>query len=343
MSTMLNGRLSHNSLTVCQSQNVLPVDWEVLLPAGPARAHHVGSVIDNVFYIHGGVTKYGEITPSNKLFRLELSNMIWNEVREPGSPALSHHACVALDNRYMVLIGGWDGLKRTSAICAFDTQDQKWLSLQDKGFPEGAGLSSHAVSVLTNKDILVVGREGCLKTKTNRKHGTAYLLSGSVEKGTFTYNKISDNTGSRSGHTCNAVDGVMYIIGGRVDELLECHDGYTSVEPIGTLNSNFSAISKYLQPLTRLPNGRKNHVTIGGKNSFIIHGGVTFDGRSRTAVDDMFLIITKPEFGIYKIGKSSVCRAAHVCVNMGDRVIFHGGVGWKNVVYGDCYELKCAV
>lgn len=318
----------------------LPLDWEVLLPAGPAVAHHVGCIIGNTFYIHGGVTKHRSILPTNKLYKLDLTSLIWNEVRVDGSPALSHHACVSLADRYLVLVGGWDGQKRLSKVFIFDTVDEVWKYPIDTGFAEGAGLSSHAVTLLKTGDILVVGREGCLRTV--EKHGNAYLLSPDMESLEFTYTKISEDTVSRSGHTVNAVDNFAYILGGRGDDFVEYHSGFGSVEPIGELNSKFISIfqEQNLKPLTRIPNGRKNHITFCGKGCVIIHGGETFDGRSKTAVGDMFLMITKPLLTFYKIGTSPVARASHVCVNTGDRVIIHGGVAWKNVIYGDCYELK---
>lgn len=269
--------------------------------------------------------------------------MIWNEVRVAGSPALSHHACVTLNDRYMVLIGGWNGHGRTPAISIFDTEDKKWLFPSVYGFPEGAGLSSHAATVLETGDIFIVGREGCLRTV--EKHGNVFLLSGSVKKGEFIYSKISDSTVSRSGHTINTIDRAAYIIGGRDDDFIEFCNGYTSTAPIGNLNSIFVDLFKQLplKPLRGSPKGRRNHVTISGKGCLLIHGGETFDGKSRHPVGEMYLMTNKPELKFYKIGTSHVARAGHVCVSTGDRIIFHGGVAWKNVIYGDCYELKVQV
>ena len=319
----------------------LPLAWEVLLPAGPALAHHVGCIINNTFYIHGGVTSHRSIIPSNKLYKLDLNGLIWNEIRVEGSPALSHHACVTMDNRYFVLIGGWDGQKRLSRVFIFDTVESVWKYPVDDGFAEGAGLSSHAVCLLENRDILVVGREGCLRTV--EKHGNAYILKSDLRKMMFSYTKISDDNISRSGHTINTIDNCAYILGGRNDDFIEqLQTGFKSKEPIGELNSQFkSALSELnLKPLTRLPKGRRNHVAFRGKGCLVIHGGETFDGRSRTAVGEMYVMVAKPKVTFYKIGNSPVPRASHVCVNTGNRIIFHGGIAWKNVIYGDCYELK---
>jgi len=318
----------------------LCLDWEVLLPAGPALANHVGCVVGNTFYVHGGITKHCSIVPSNKMYRLDLNTMIWNEVRVRDSPFLSHHACVVLDDRYIVLIGGWDGQKRVSQVCVFDTVEQNWSFPKDSGFAEGAGLSSHAVSMLDSGDILVIGREGCLRTV--EKFGNIYILTPNLEKMEFTYMKVADDSVSRSGHTVSVVDGSVYILGGRGDDFLEAHSGFSSTQPLGALSSTFTHIIKpeYREPMSRLPIGRKHHVAVVGKSCVLTHGGETFNGRSKTAVSDMLLMTVKPEPTFYKLGPSSVARASHVCVSVGDRILIHGGVGWRNVVYGDCHELK---
>ncbi|KAL4217714.1 Kelch domain-containing protein 9 [Mactra antiquata] len=318
----------------------LPLDWEILLPAGPALTQHAGCILNNKFYIHGGITKHRSKIPCDKLYCLDLSTLIWNEVRVDGAPALSHHACVTLENRYMVLIGGWNGHGRVSKIFVFDTFDNVWIFPKDSGFAEGAGLSSHTAMVLNNGDILVVGREGCLRTV--EKHGNAYILRGSVQKGEFVYTKIFDDIVSRSGHTMNAIGKSVYIIGGRNDDFIEQHPGFSSCSQSEKSNYEFiNALRHYkLVPLVRYPSGRRHHVTIGGKGCLLIHGGETFDGKSRHSVNDMYLMITKPEVTFFNLGTSSVSRSGHVCVCNGDRTIFHGGVAWRNVVYGDCYELK---
>lgn len=319
---------------------LLPIDWEVLLPAGPALANHAGCIVGNTFYVHGGVTRHRSIVPSNKLYELNLDTLIWNEVRVEGSPHLSHHACVSIDDRFMVLIGGWDGQSRLSSVHVFDTKCRAWFNPVDVGFPEEAGLSSHAALLLDTGNILVVGREGCKRTV--EKHGNAYLLRPDLEKMVFQYTKLSTDSISRSGHTLNTLDNIAFILGGRTDDFIEFHKGFTSKEPLGALNSNFINVLRknFLLPLTRHPHGRKHHISIVGKDCIVMHGGEVFNGKSRTPVADMLLMIAKPEPSFYKIGNSAVARAAHVCVNIGDRVIFHGGVGWNNVIYGDCYELK---
>lgn len=324
--------------TASTSGDKLPLDWELLCAEGPVLTNHVGCVVGNSIYVHGGVTKYQSTHPSDKLYKMDLTSATWTEVKDTGSPSLSHHACVVLENRYMTLIGGWDGRQRVTKIYAYDTQEKRWLVMNDSGFPEGAGLSSHAATVLSSGKILIIGREGSLRLQ--RKHGNVYELTGSVLRGEFKYKKMTNATSSRSGHTVNCVGNIVYIIGGRDDQMIEFHSGYSSGEHVGNLTSKFADIVQSCKPMTKPPNGRKNHVTFTGTGCMIIHGGETFDGRSREPVGEMFLVITKPHLSYYKIGNSSVGRASHVCINTGDRVIIHGGIAGKNVVHGETFELK---
>ena len=316
----------------------LHLDWEVLSPAGPALAMHVGCILGNSLYIHGGITKAGSNSPSDKLYQFDLSGQIWNEVREAGSPALSHHACVALHDRYMVLIGGWNGRQRATTVFVFDTQEKRWMFPRDHGMPDGVGLSSHTATLLSSGEILVIGREGSLRLQ--RKHGNVYMLTGDIDKGVFRYSEYTTGTASRSGHTSTCVGNNIYIIGGRDDRLIEIHAGFSSPKKCGAVESKFTEIAKLLTSMTKPPNGRKNHIVVPGHGALLLHGGETFDGRSREPVGEMYLLVTKPHIAWYKLGNSKVCRANHVCCSDGERVLFHGGIAGRGIVYGDTYELR---
>ena len=316
----------------------LHLDWEVLSPAGPALAMHVGCILGNSLYIHGGITKAGSSAPSDKLYQFDLSGQIWREVRAAGSPALSHHACVTLYDRYMVLIGGWNGKQRTTKVYIFDSKDQRWMFPSDHGMPEGVGLSSHTATLLSNGAILVIGREGSLRLQ--RKHGNVYMLTGNIDKGEFRYTEYTTGTASRSGHTSTCVGNNIYIIGGRDDRLVEIHSGFSSQDKHGAVTSKFKEIAKLLTSMTKPPGGRKNQIIVPGPDAMLMHGGETFDGRSREPVGEMFLMVTKPHLSWYKLGTSKVCRASHVCCSDGERVLFHGGIAGRGIVYGDTYELK---
>lgn len=317
----------------------LLADWEIFCPIGPSLAFHVGACIGQFLYVHGGRIERNSIEASNKLHCLNFDTMIWNEVRVPGSPALSHHACVTIGDRYLLLIGGWDGKARTSKVFVFDTLECKWLYPSAEGFPSDAGLSSHTATLLNNGKVLILGREGPLRMQPDDKiHGNAYMLTGSIESGKFAYSEYSRATESRSGHTTNFIGPRLYVLGGRNDQLLEVHSGYRSGSPDNEkVTELFKKIIKRLKPMEKMPGGRKHHIALESSGAILIHGGETFDGRSKIGkpVGDMFIMTDKPSINFYKIGESKVGRSGHICcVTKDENILIHGGFGHK-IIHGD--------
>lgn len=113
------------------------------------------------------------------------------------------------------------------------------------GFPEDGGLSSHTATPLSSGEILILGREGSLRMQ--RRHGSGYLLSGSVESGKFTYREYTQETASRSGHTSNIIGNVLYVVGGRDNNLIEMHQGFKSPKsPLPVTNPITTAVDNSL-------------------------------------------------------------------------------------------------
>ncbi|XP_062620735.1 kelch domain-containing protein 9-like [Saccostrea cucullata] len=314
------------------------IDWEKTAITGPVLGFHAGCTVGNNFYIHGGVETMDSKTPSNRLYQLSCSERTWTELSFPGSPFLSHHAAVELNDRFIILIGGWNGKSRSSKVYVFDIEKQQWTEPRVTGFPEDGGLSSHTATVLSTGKILILGREGSLRMQ--RRHGSMYLLLGSVESGKFTYRELSQATASRSGHTANIIGNVLYIVGGRDSNLIEIHAGFKSLKSPAPVTNQITTILDNLPSASKTPGGRKNHVSVDSPEAILIHGGETFDGKSREPVGEMFIFATKPSHTFYKVGVSEVKRAGHVCGVVGDNIILHGGFGGKKQVYGDTFFLR---
>lgn len=294
------------------------------------------SLSGNSFYIHGGVEKKDSKIPSNKFYCMDPS-MQWTEITVPGSPALSHHAAVALNNKYVILVGGWTGKTRTSSVYIFDTEKRLWTFPTVTGFPEGGGLSSHTATHMDNGIILVLGREGGLRTQ--RRHGSGFLLHCQPEEKKCTYSEYTQATASRSGHTANIAASTLFIVGGRDNNLLEFQSGFKSSISDAGATEKILQVAQKLKALDKHPAGRKNHVTITGKGALLIHGGETFDGKNKEPVGDMYVITTKP-ITIFNVGRSLINRAGHVSGTVGDQIVLHGGIGKGNIIYGDTHKLS---
>lgn len=101
-----------------------------------------------------------------------------------------------------------------------------------------------------------------------------------------------------------------------------------------------AAKCKRLCGLYKMPCGRKNHIAVPGPGVLFVHGGETFDGRSRDPVGEMLLLLFSPAPEFFTLGESRLGRAGHVCCTTDDAVIMHGGLGTKSQVFGDAYQLK---
>lgn len=110
-------------------------------------AFHAGAFLNDRLYCHGGISQYQSTKPLSGLYEFSLLNGgHWKRLAD--GPALSHHAAVAVDDRYLLLVGGWTGHVRTSNVHLFDTLSGTWSHPADSGFPGGAGLSSHTVTAI---------------------------------------------------------------------------------------------------------------------------------------------------------------------------------------------------
>ena len=224
----------------------------------------------------------------------------------------------------------------------FDTQENVWITCSTSGFPEGAGLSSHTANMLTNGDILIVGREGSLRIQ--RRTGEAFMLRGRLPRTDYKWSEVPMVVNSRSGHTANILGQTLVVIGGRNDKPFELHNGfkgaYSGAKQSNEVISRVWGICKQMKPMAKPPGGRKNHISVEGSGGVLIHGGETFDGRTRVPVGEMFLLALKPHLQWYKLGDSGLGRAGHVTCCSTGKVVIHAGKSGKATVHGDSYELQ---
>ena len=80
----------------------------------------------------------------------------------------------------LILVGGWNGRKRSNSVHAFNLTDQKWICVKEwaggRGrVPPPVGLSGHTATVINDRLICILGREGGIKTQ--RRFGDLFLLN----------------------------------------------------------------------------------------------------------------------------------------------------------------------
>lgn len=177
---------------------------------------------------------------------------------------------------------------------------------------------------------LVVGREGGLRTQ--RRHGSAFLLSGAPGKPRFLYESSALGTASRSGHTTLWADNTtLCVVGGRDDKLIELNrlkGCGMAARATAVARLQEAAKAGQLSKMSKTPGGRKNHACVGsGAGALLVFGGETFDGRSRGPVGTLLLICVHNELAFFEAGESAVKRAGAVCVVQpsSGKTFLHGG------------------
>ncbi|PAA90622.1 hypothetical protein BOX15_Mlig016903g2, partial [Macrostomum lignano] len=342
----------------------LHLTWRSIGSAGgPRVAEHTGQVIGGCLYTHGGVSQYRGQSPVNQLHRCQLDSGVWTDLTTPESPALSGHASLTVANRYLLLLGGWDGRQRTSGLSCYDTAECRWIcvGLQPGNFPRGAGLSGHTATavataanaggrrksvgggdVRTGSDnfaALLIGREGSLRTQ--RRSGNAFLLSGRASRpATSEYAEPGIVVGSRSGHATvgDSSGGRLVVTGGRADQLTEVH-AFRGVKPSPICHAAASFAAAVLdsksipcRPSDPRRNGRRGHSAFAaGGRRILLYGGETFTGRHKGPTSHFVLLDGVAAFDCGQASQDAAVAGAVACVCPAT------GVAWlQGGVLSDC-------
>ena len=179
------------------------------------------------------------------------------------------------------------------------------------------------------------------------------MLRGDLSGMRYTAHPISVD--SRSGHSAHRIGSSLFVIGGRNDKLVERHGNFRSSETDTGGSVVFGKLMECadkLKPMSKVPGGRKHHVGFGlmgtggsGNGVVFVHGGETFDGRTREPVGEMYLMkVSSSGIAWYNLGVSPVGRAGHTCSVFREKIFIHGGIGGKSgAVHGEtyCLEFPC--
>ncbi|MEE6525400.1 hypothetical protein FKM82_025373, partial [Ascaphus truei] len=188
-----------------------------------ARAFHTCIAVRGSLFLFGGV-KSGEPkdAPLGDVVTFDPEQKTAERVTQNNAFRRSHHDTVLLGDRWLCMVGGWDGSRRISSIFSYDTERRDWdLWAEGPTNNPPVGLSSHTCTKISEYELRVVGREGGLRTQ--RRYASVYTLRVNASSKTYWYREEESRTASRSGHSAvllHAKDGKkagysLCVFGGR--------------------------------------------------------------------------------------------------------------------------------
>ena len=320
----------------------------------PKVAFHTCSVVQNKFYIFGGLDDKKSV--QNGLYCFDPVNNEWtvlnqNEsrlqkcdskttkfggVRIHEAPKLSHHTANVLGERFILFIGGWTGHKRTSDVFYYDTMDNSWFQIIGRGdIP--AGLSSHTSTLVSEDEVLIIGREGGVRTQ--RRSGDAFCFN--VKTGT--YKEAPMHVSSRSGHTANLVKTslgksyVLFVNGGRKGDEHQLIGSWSKKPEQKAVLGN-DKISPFLSKWVECdkPSGRQHCVSVELSDRFLLFfGGETWSGVRNNVTNEVYILDCGRMrwFRPQVLGEGVPCLTGHTKAMVGDRVYVIGGM-----LHGKCSD-----
>ncbi|XP_059092206.1 kelch domain-containing protein 9-like [Tigriopus californicus] len=233
-------------------------------------------------FVHGGVSP-GSLRPSCTLAKFS-SNAI-TPIDHQG-PARSHHAGALLSQDRWVLVGGWDGRGRVRDVHMLDLNTITWSSYALWTGPPPingpncvpceppVGLSGHSVTRINDQCLLVIGREGGIKTQ--RRFTSIFYLWLDHAHRTYFYAEGGLNVDSRSGHSAWGLSrSELCLFGGRRSDPIQVLE--IGIQELAT--SNHPEILTRIQALGLKPwpglrlHGLRYHAWIRlAPRVFLVHG-----------------------------------------------------------------------
>ena len=324
------------------------------------RAFHSCSVVGGLLYIFGGIAD--DRTVLNDMYMYDVSSNYWSRIedRVPSSsqsrplvssgfpkgrlctaPRVSHHTATVARDRFILIIGGWNGRKRCADVVCFDTVEQFWRHIPESG-DVPVGLSSHTATLVSSRDILIIGREGGVHTQ--RRFAGAFYLNFETGK----YTEAPFHASSRSGHTANLIpiraskENHLFVFGGRKSGGYELIGSWSKIEQTEASFPNLR-ISALLEKSTVCdePSGRQHAkaVELDSKH-LLIFGGETWSGVRENVTNEAFILETN-RMRWYKLPLSGDAPklVGHSMMTTADKIFVFGG-GVNNKYRDTLWEIK---
>ncbi|KAM3919067.1 kelch domain-containing protein 9 [Leptodactylus fuscus] len=269
-----------------------------------ARAYHTCTPIGGKLYLYGGMKSADpKEPPLDDIVTFDPEQNAVETVTH-GGLSRSHHDAVVLGDKWLCVVGGWDGSQRLSSVLGYDTETRiltSWAEKRPSNPP--AGLSSHTCTKISDRELCVVGREGGLRTQ--RRYASVYTLQVDTSARTYQYKENESRTASRSGHSAVLLqsgrrDGwSLYVFGGRelttVDLVGHWKAGKIQEDttPCPRLSERLSRLVASEKAKQEAPKSLRHHSCSVIGPFLVVFGGETL-GRSRDSVcNDLYVCDTR--------------------------------------------------
>ncbi|XP_078062637.1 kelch domain-containing protein 9-like [Mustelus asterias] len=309
-----------------------------------ARAFHSTNLVGGKLVVFGGLRSAEfQDPPLNDLVVLEPSTLAVERVVS-GGPPRSHHGTVTLHDRWLLSVGGWDGKKRVAEVHAFDLEaGGGWRELTPgHGSQPPVGLSGHTCTKLSDREVVVVGREGGIHTQ--RRFASVFTLHVDIFAQRYRYKERESHTASRSGHTAilTRVHGQrpsaceLLVFGGRNSTEIEVVGIWTEGDvrpdpaPVPRLEEHLRALITSGIASPRSPGALRHHSMTCVGPFAVLYGGECFNKATDTICNDLFIYDTHPPGGMWFHLPNSdpeMKRFGHRVVVLGESLCLIGGRG----------------
>ncbi|XP_062895206.1 kelch domain-containing protein 9-like [Mobula hypostoma] len=313
-----------------------------------ARAFHSVDLVGDRLVVYGGMrSAEPREGPLGDAVILGAGSLAVERVVS-GGPARSHHGTAVLQERWLLVVGGWDGKRRLAGLQALDlagyeTEPGFWSQLKQEQHSQApVGLSGHSVTKLSEQRLWVVGREGGVRTQ--RRFASIFQLQVDMQHGCYRYEEQASRTASRSGHSATLcrrgcrgkATFQLLLFGGRNTPGFEVaghwKEGVVKSQqpsPQG-LVGKFSSLIADEVVTPGSPTPRRHHSTVQVGPFTLLHGGESFNKAIDTICSDLYIYDTRSCAGQwFRFPASDVelKRVGHRMVVLGEQLCVIGGLG----------------
>ncbi|CAB3398872.1 unnamed protein product [Caenorhabditis bovis] len=339
--------------------------WTISLDGGPRRVNHAAVAIGKHIYSFGGYCS-GEHQEVRKLLDvhvLDTTNYRWKKLEKANEFCSAHllaetdsvniddylqgpvthrdetpyqrygHTVVEYGGKAYLWGGRNDDFGASNVLHSFDPENRRWERIDVTGFVPAAR-DGHTAVVVENKMVLFGGFE----EDAQRFSQETFIFDFDTRK----WSELK-TTGTpplwRDFHTAAAIDGVMYVFGGRSDQNGQVGDDELFHSSRDTYDDKLMALDlktahwRVVKASGKTPLGRRSHSAWVYNGKMFIFGG--YLGTRNRHFNELYCFDPKTnEWDIIEaFGTYPSPRRRHCSVVVDNRVFLFGGTSPSNRCY----------